>query len=141
MKRIFVLLLTVSMIAAAFIGCTQKPAFGSSSADTNGNGLRDDVELEILKHRFGENADPNDYIVECYGSYNGAIVLTMRIKNATYPGIADYETVSGFEFCIIDGIKISVWYNDRLYELKDAFDSGILTVEDVENIHSKQSKK
>ena len=139
MKKILVLLLTASMIAAAFMGCTG-PAFGSSSADTNENGLRDDVELEILEYGFGKNVNPDDYIIEYYGTYNDATVVKITEKKAISPGDGMYsETVAGFEFP--DGKRLRVWYIDKLYKLQEAYESGILTVDDIESIYAKRSNK
>ncbi len=130
------------MIAAAFIGCSQKPAFGATSADTNGNGLRDDVELEILKYYFDKKTiNPNDYVVEYFGTYNEATVLIMYGRGGIGLGEIEHETVAGFRFGIVDGKKIWVWYGNELYELKEAYESGILTDEDIEAIHKVKYNK
>ncbi len=129
------------MIAAAFMGCTG-PAFGSSSADTNGNGLRDDVELEILKFVSNKKkVDPDNYIIMCYGTYNDSIVLKVWEKKGHYVGAADSENVAGFEFWISNGRRLQVWHIDKLYYLQEAYESGILTVDDIETIYNIHSGK
>ena len=109
MKKIIILLLTASMIAAAFTGCTE-PAFGSSSADTNGNGLRDDVELEIIEYYYKENKIQGklavkDFQLQYYGTYNGAVAFR-------------------------------IWHNGAFYTLQEMYDQGVLTNDNLTAINA-----
>ncbi|MBQ7779734.1 MAG: hypothetical protein IJ404_04490 [Clostridia bacterium] len=149
MKKIIILLLTASMIAAAFMGCSDKPdsekqnseklpsdGFGLTSEDTNGNKLRDDVELKILKHVYGKKVDPDDTRLTYYTTYHNAIVLSVYIikPNSIYVEDILTETVAGFEFTFDARNRPKIWYVDKLYELKDAYELGIVTVDDLENL-------
>ncbi len=136
MKRILILLLTACMIAAAFVGCAQKPGFGSSSADTNGNGLRDDVELEILEYVSDEKVNPDDWIIRYYGTYHGAVALSIINKNSITTGVVTDVTIAGYVFSFGNRGRIIVWHTDETYSLKEAYDMGILTVEDIGTIHA-----
>ncbi len=131
------------MIAAIFMGCADKPeklpsdGFGLTSEDTNGNWLRDDVELKILKYRFGKMVDPKKYAVQYFGTYNDVLVLKAYGTGGTTLGIVVFETIAGFEFSLGEGIKYSVWVDDKLYYLKDAYELGILTADDIKYIHQR----
>ncbi len=127
------------MIAAAFMGCTG-PAFGSSSKDTNGNGLRDDVELEIMqaKYRTMENIDPQKSTVTYYGTYNGAVVVNIRHSELVYATAISEEKVAGVTFIYSDsGDSITVWYEGEFHRLLEAYELGILTDKDIAKIYEK----
>ena len=146
MKKILVMILTVAMIAAAFIGCADKPdklpsdGFGLTSEDTNGNGLRDDVELEILKYVSDGKVDPDDWIIKYYGTYHGAVALSIIYKDSFSTGEVTYEIIAGYEFWIGGHSRIIVWHGGKTHTLKKAYDSGILTDEDVGAIHALRKK-
>ena len=145
MKKIILLLLTVSMIAAAFVGCT-KPAFGSSSKDTNGNGLRDDVELEIMKayHSSPREFDPANFRVEYFGTYNGAIAVTIEELNLMYLDSNSSwkkEIVGDALITYSRGTIIKIWINGTLKSFSWAYNRGILTDADVKAIYSAYLKK
>ncbi|MBE6582028.1 MAG: hypothetical protein E7648_02030 [Ruminococcaceae bacterium] len=146
MKKILILLLTVSMVAAAFIGCSDKPekisSFGLTSEDTNGNFLRDDVELEILKYRFGKKADPKKCDIQYFGAYKDMLLLKLYVapkKGTVIIDDTNYETIAGFEFSFTGKIVFNVWVNGELHDLKEAYESGILTADDIKYIHQRAS--
>ncbi len=146
MKKFFVLILMLSMIAAAFMGCTQKPTFGSSSADTNGNLLRDDVELKIMKAYYKENNMLNedyefsvkDFEIQYFGTYNGADAVIIWHKKLVYSLESwNKEIVGEFSFTYYKDNPIRVWHSGRLYRLNEVYSSKILSDTDIENIYNK----
>ena len=151
MKKILVLLLAVSMIAAAFVGCSDKPdsgAFGSTSADTNGNGLRDDVELEIMESHYSDGCllknkefSPSNYDVKYFGTYKGALAVRITCKGVDYLSSGNKEVVGNITFSYGSGSSIDLWVKGRFYSLTEAHFNGILTDEDVEAIYSAFVKK
>ncbi len=146
MKKILILLLMLSMIAAAFMGCAEK--FGSSSKDTNGNGLRDDVELEIMEvyHNASnllkdEKFKPSNFTIEYFGTYNGAVAVRITCKSILYPDVVTEEMVGEIQFTYGNSNKIKIWANGKFRSLSNAYGDGILTDADVEAIHSAFVKK
>lgn len=154
MKKIIILLLTVSMIAAAFVGCADKPdsnkpdseklpsdGFGLTSEDTNGNWLRDDVELKILKYKYGKKVDPQKCSLRYFGSYNDMPIISVYyiIEGGFFPGVVEYETIADLKFAVPNGRQYCVWVNDELHYLKDAYELGILTADDIKNIHQRHT--
>lgn len=140
MKKIIILLLTASMIAAAFTGCTE-PAFGSSSADTNGNGLRDDVELEIIEYYYKENKIQGklavkDFQLQYYGTYNGAVAFRIWHKGTPYTAWTYKETVGEVEFTYGRNNKIKIWHNGAFYTLQEMYDQGVLTNDNLTAINA-----
>lgn len=146
MKKILILILTLSMIAAAFMGCTQKPSFGASSADTNENGLRDDVEVKILKGYHKKNEltaefDEKDFQLQYYGTYNGAVAYRIWHKATPYTVWTYKDTVGGVEFTYERNNKIQVWYNGAIYTLQEMYDQDVLTTDDLVKINAEYIKQ
>ncbi len=145
MKKILVLLLTVSMIAAIFMGCADKPeklpsdGFGLTSEDTNGNWLRDDVELEILKYRFSAKLNLEKHGLQYYGKYNDMMVLKLYVNPDKGESVIENfksVTIAGFEFSFTGHIY-SVWVDNKLFDLDDAYELGVLTADDIKYIHQR----
>ena len=47
----------------------------------------------------------------------------------------DKIEVEGFEFIFNTGRHIAVWNNGHFYSLQNAYDEGLITIEDLEKIH------
>jgi uncharacterized protein YxjI len=145
MKKILVMILTAAMIAAALIGCSDKPeklpsdGFGLTSEDTNGNWLRDDVELKILKYKYGNEVDPKKCAVKYFGTYNNMLVLNVRMLGTMLPDSLEHEIIAGNKFSYGIGREYRVWVDEKLYYLKDAYELGILTDDDVKYIHQRHA--
>lgn len=125
------------MIAAAFMGCAEK--FGSSSADTNGNGLRDDVELKIMKSIYGkrEDFDPKDIRVTYYGTYKDIVLFDPDHISTVGLTKPRSEFVAGIEFYYSNTSEgILAWYNKKHYKLIDLYELGVLNEDDIKEIHA-----
>ncbi len=148
MKRILILLLIVAMIAATFIGCAQKTSFGSTSADTNGNGLRDDVELKIMKAHYQQNKiykhedfDSSKYKVKYYGEYNGAVTVMIRHVDVNYATGYETQNIGSITFTFPYSGRIMAYYTDKLFELKELYELGVLKNDDLEDINREYQEK
>ncbi len=148
MRKTLILLLIVAMIAATFIGCAQKTSFGSTSADTNGNGLRDDVELEIMKaymeyKKILSNVefDPSDFIIENFGTYGESVAVIIWHKKLTHTTVQSDETVGQFNFIYSSDNPIIVWYDDSFHRLSELYLSGVLSDTDIEAIFNEKQNK
>ena len=147
MKKILVLLLTASMIAAVFMGCTG-PAFGSSSADTNGNGLRDDVELKILKahqkKRGEEKLRLNKHEVKYFGKYNGTYVIGLSCGNSVSTGerpFEDFDSIPNEMLFSSDMAGIIAWYKGELRSILSLLEEGVFSEDDINEIRSVLKEK
>ena len=142
MKRILILLLTACMIAAAFVGCAEK--FGSSSKDTNGNGLRDDVELKILKSHHTKNGEKklrlDIHEMRYYGKYNGAYIVGLSCGYSISTGerpLEDFDSIPNKMLFSSDMIGTIAWYKGELRSLLSLLESDILSEDDINEIRAK----
>ena len=152
MKKIILLLLTVSMIAAAFVGCT-KPAFGSSSKDTNGNGLRDDVELKILKaHHKKTGMDKYEELrldiheVSYFGKYNGAYIVVLSCgytlaPNSNSKSTVDFYSIPNEQIFSSDYRGTIAWYKEELRSILSLLDEGVLSEDDLMEFRGKLQER
>ena len=149
MRKILILLLTVAVMTATFIGCAEKTSFGSTSADTNGNGLRDDVELKILKAHHKKNGmdkyeklrlDIHDIVY--FGKYNGAYIVGLSCGYSSHPDTNDKsainsEGLTNEKLFSSDWIGIIAWYRGELKSLLSLQESGVLGDDDLNEIRGK----
>jgi hypothetical protein len=97
---------------------------------------------DSLKTRIGRdydkftNTNPNDNHVARYlGMYNGRAAVVMH-GPWVYLTIAAQETVADFTFHYPHvGPFIKIWDNGEFYRLGEAFDKGLITVDDVRDIY------
>jgi Ca2+-binding EF-hand superfamily protein len=71
-----------------------------------------------------------------YGTYNGVVVV--KFSNSLYLGVFLEEVIAGLQFSYFTFGPILAWENGVLYRLQDAYDSRLLTDDDVKDIHRKK---
>ena len=72
-----------------------------------------------------------------YGPYNGATVCVGKYHED--PDNVYYENIAGVEFCYNAYIRYIVFHNDGSCMLKEAYESGILTDEDIKAFYDDYS--
>ena len=72
--------------------------------------------------------------VKCYGEF-GDVHVVVLMSDAALPAVIGEETVDGVDFHYnYDALHLTVWQNNQFYSLKEAFDRGILTHENLVTI-------
>jgi hypothetical protein len=88
-------------------------------------GLDAETERQIIQD-FGEPAwGINNY----YGIYNGWVVVRI---NMPVPGVVQIVTIGGFDFNVLP--PIIAWKDGQIHDLKDAYDAGLLTQDNIRSI-------
>jgi len=113
---------------AVLTGCAEKAAgnVGGSEPVTPGEpsgGLSVETERQIIEDCGAWG------ISEYYGTYNGWVVVRV---NTPVPGVERIVTIGGYEFSVLP--PIIAWKDGQIHELKDAYEAGILTQEDIRSI-------
>jgi len=98
---------------------------------------------EIREDYFNLMVDTNSstefeklYVGEVFGVYGDSVALIMLFKGITPPPAVDTVVVEGFEFSFHSGRHILIWNNNNFYTLQNAFDESLITLENLETIHS-----
>jgi hypothetical protein len=143
----FILVLLVCF--TVICGCKEE---GSGGNDVNAHalgtfpGLDAKTEKRILQEFFKTYVKPEDTeakatvndirITGYFGTYNGVVI----VRFGGYFGYADVitvESVAGINFTYPNPKPNLAWKDGILYRLQEAYDLGLLTDEDVKNIHEK----
>ena len=64
-------------------------------------------------------------------------VYCVHVLDTTARGNLGAYDIAGFEFRYLYGRKISIYYNEQLFSLSDAYESGIVTKDDIETFNEK----
>ena len=133
----FALIYTITLLGCGDFGEFEKEGL---DAKTEKKVLRDIVRY--LNKRDGTilNNSLNMSIVGYHGTYNGSIVVTASLND-----LFDYHD-SMIDHCF-SGVMISytastqmfVWKSGDVYTIKEAWDSGILTVSNMQSIAENKS--
>jgi hypothetical protein len=145
---ILVLLVCFTVIC----GCKEKEA--DDPSENGGNNLKTTHELgtfpgldagtekRILQDYFVTYVKPdmpdatlnNIWISRYCGTYNGVVAVKFGNFFGS-PGIFLEEVIAGLQFGYSTLDPIYAWKNGVLYRLREAYDSGLFTDDDVRNIH------
>lgn len=108
-----------------------------SCVDTQEKKIREDY-LKFM-HTQGETEMTLDdvKILDNYGTYNGAVVI--RIKRNSFPVVTTIE-IDGIELTFSDSNTALVWKDGHFFELSDAYDNEVLTIDHLIAIALKVNK-
>jgi len=99
------------------------------------NRIRQDY-FQGLDNVYGNITFEDVYVRQFYGVYNESVVVVMWIYGSGTPPAIDTIEVEGFEFEYHTGRPILVWNNGNFYGLQRAYDEGLISMENLEQIHS-----
>ena len=110
----------------------------SGLGEFEGLGLSAELEWQILldfaKVDVQDLAEVDVFwgsVIGYYGAYNGWVVVRMG-GGIYHHGGPELVTIGGFNFDVSK--PIIVWKDGQIYELRDAYDAGLLTQDDVGSI-------
>ena len=82
-------------------------------------------------------------ILRYYGTYNGCVVVIMDADDLFYAQVNTFITVAGLKFGWGDSNVARVWKrgespsSGNFYRLNEAYDLGVLSLEDIKNLHGR----
>ena len=122
--------LILFMTFSALVSCKQ---------NIDGMDYPDEKLIKRIENAYNEKHCPNDpqfFVEECYGIYNGCIPVMMG--GGFYFDIVITETVAGIDFIYADGRAIEVWRDGAFYSLTEAYDHGYLNKDDLSQIKERK---
>lgn len=107
------------------------------SSATLENRIRKDYSQKILNRDSDINLDFDDvYINQFFGMYRDSVAVIIAVRGACPPPAIDFIEVEGFEFAFHSGYPILIWNDGVFYTMQNAVDEELLTIKDIETIHS-----
>ena len=100
-----------------------------------GKQIRQDY-FQRLDNAYGNIKFEDVYVRKLYGAYNDSIAVLMWIYGFDPPPAIVTIEVEGSEFHFHSGRPIMVWNNGNFYSLQSAYDEGLVSMENLEQIHS-----
>ena len=126
MKKLFVLLALISILALVLLGCNKNEE------------LNDELEREILEDFLITSAligdiSPEDINYTCFGQFGDSVAIYFHTSGAYKTPIK--EEIAGFKFNYPDSRVVKIWNNGKFYKIGEAFEKGLITESDIETIH------
>jgi hypothetical protein len=105
-------------------------------------GLDAETEKRILQEYFDAYVKPEDpgatvndiWIAGYYGTYNGVVAVRFGDFFGS-AGVETEEVIASIRFIYPDPKPNYAWKDGSLYRLQKAYDLGLLTDDDIKNIH------
>ena len=69
-----------------------------------------------------------------YGEYNNAYIMAFKVKGVIYTTDLPVEEIEGYKFWF-SSIRPLVYKDGTFYGFKQAYDIGILTIEDIKELY------
>jgi len=112
---------------------TVHPISAELSAETVGKIRQDfsNYEINRVGYAYPDITASNVYVLDYYGTYNNSVVVKMTRSGPTIelPDIIIGETVLPKAIA-----PIIVWKEGQIYELRNAYDQGLLTMENLRSV-------
>lgn len=129
-------------------GENRRPSHICSSPDEQQNELKISPTLAaMIKEQYAEehavetaHADitVDDILISNYkGFFNGTMVLMVNCRCESYANKGHFEIVGGAKINYPDGRSYTVWDGEAFYTLKEAYEKSILSINDIEEIATK----
>lgn len=123
-NRYKVLLSILCIFIGVLVGCSQ----------TQEQQIREDY-LAFMHEQGDKKMTIDDVVIlDSYGTYNGAVVV--RINRPAFEVLTKI-IVGGIEFTFSNSNTALVWKNGEFFELSDAYDHEILTLDNLISIAQK----
>lgn len=132
----------VAVLAVTTIIISSRINSSSSSGD-NINGSLTSTQIKQIKTDYlatlSEKGTISDVFFDhYYGTYNGSVVLMITDSFSDYHSAEWGLEVAGQNFLFSDGREISVWNRGSFYNLSSAYEKGLLSQEEINNINNLQ---
>ena len=147
MKKTVVLLLVMTVFAAALYGCggdasTEAPDISELSEELQNEikQTRLDGILARDNKEFYKDATLDDVRINMYyGTYNDSVVMMISDSFSMYTQALRDERIAGVKFRYTTGQGITVWNDGAFYSLEDAYKQKLLTRKDLKKIAAIQN--
>ena len=97
--------------------------------------LKNDVFVWFGEGKYDEDIE-RFHSARHYGTYNGyAVVFIPPFPPQSFPGLLGPKTIAGYAFDFGCPFQLVVYRNGRFTDLKDAYEAGKLTKEDIAEIY------
>lgn len=123
-NRYKVLLSILYIFIGVLVGCSQ----------TQEQQIREDYLAFMHEQGDKEMTIDDVVILDSYGTYNGAVVV--RINRPAFEVLTKI-IVGGIEFTFSNSNTALVWKNGEFFELSDAYDHEIITLDNLISIAQK----
>jgi|GEM_PF-2378153 len=132
MKRLIVFVFALALLLSACANLATDDASAALSANMERRIQRDWFRTIPDRGRFNRNSVRIDYY---FGTYNGSVALMISDDYTNFTQAIWDQEVAGFVFRYGDGQFISVWNNRNFYTLPQAYELGLLTSQNLRDIH------
>ena len=143
-KRLLLFILLVSFV---MIGCanvdqqtelikdddSSAEAFSEDISDNQINEIKADCLNYLIASGVNDATIEDIVILEIYGSFNDAVVF--RIKRGAYTAFTSV-IIGDCELVFSDTNLPIVWYQGKIYELKEAYNAKVLTDYAIKSIQT-----
>ena len=145
MKKTIITVLSLLLVAACLLtGCkknSKSNQFPSTTdlSDTKKAQILTDYDsfikssisyVEYWRNSWRDDANGINYGIEYYGTYNGTMIFLFPVE--AWDG--ETTNVTGLEFYCYE-LQLLAYKNHTFYYLEHAYDYGLLTKEDIVQIH------
>ena len=136
-KAVCVLLCAAALFALA--SCKQKivadwVAQDHSPAEQPPKELLERIVTDFAANKereTGKKLTADWFVQAYYGVYSGAVPVMMDAPFVAYPTIETIVEVAGYRFEYGNTNTMKVWKNGTFYSLKEAYEQGVLTAEQI----------
>jgi len=140
MKKLWAVVLVLGFVTLSACGALQSApeSEAETTIATPFNAPLSAVMQYRIKRDFNRSAT---VIIDHYfGSYNDSVALMIRNYDSNFTMATWQQEIAGFVFHYNDGQSITVWSNGSFYSLPKAYAQGLLTSQNINEIHRRHQQ-
>lgn len=103
--------------------------------------IKEDYAAHLTKSKIPTTAD-QVRIDHYYGTYQGdAVALFVSATTIAYAAVMVEETIAGYDFRFGSSKKLYIYHESEFTPLKEAYETGLVSKEDVKDIFEQRGKR